>query len=179
MYQPQPDVPARPASAGQGVAAVGVAGVGLLVEVFAAFTLMSWRDSTGKSGFSEPSVVGIMYGYLAWGMLMVILLMLGAVLVLRGRPGGRVLVYVTGSLALAGVLGCGGMSGVIVGGPYGSSSDWPPQWIAMIALAGSVIALVALIFAFVALGRRTTTLWLKPPPPPPAPYYQVPYTWNG
>lgn len=179
MYPPQPVSPVRPPSAGQGVAALAVASVGLLIEVFSAFTLMSWQDRSGKNGFDEPSVVAIMYGYLGWGMLMVILLMLGAVLVLRGRPGGRILAYVAGSASLAGVLGCGGMSGVIAAGPYGDSSDWPPQWIAVVALIGSVVALVAIIFSFVALGRRTTSMWLKPPPPPPAPYYQVHQPWGG
>lgn len=180
MYPPQPVAAVRPPSAVHACVALSIASVGLLVEVFGAFTLGGWEDSSGTTGLGDPTVRGMLYGYLGWGMLLVILLMLGAVLVLRARPAGRVLSYVVGIAAMLGALGCGIGAGVIAGGPYEDmGDDWPPQWIGMIALIGSIVVLGALVFAFVALGRRTTTMWLKPPMPAPAPYYQVQQPWQG
>jgi len=184
MYQPvpapAPDPDERPPSVTRGAIAIGITCLGLLVSTFAA--VLSFTYTPPETDSATDSGAGpFLTGYIGWGFLSVVLLMLGAVMTLRRVNGGRILIWIVGGMSVFTLLGCAG-AGVLVEA-LGTNEDdrattYPPSWMFYLAIAGSVIGLVAVIMAIVFYGRRESGRWFKPPPQqfsytapqPPPPY---------
>ncbi|GIG71487.1 hypothetical protein [Phytomonospora endophytica] len=166
MYQPVPaQVPdERPAEATKGAAAIGVTCLGLLVSTFSAVLTFTYDPDGGTDAAVDDGARGFLIGYTGWGGLSVLLLMLGAVLILRRIGGGRILIWVVGGISIMTMLSCGG-GGLLVT-VMGAQEDWdnyPPQWMFLLAVVGSFLGLIALVTGMVFLGRRAVGQWLKPP----------------
>lgn len=178
MYQtvPTPDPGERPPATTKGAAAIGVTCLGLLISTFSAVMTFVWDPPGTADAAVDDGGRGFLLGYTAWGLASVLLLMLGAVLALRRRNGGRVLIWVIGGISVFTMLSCGGGGLIIeIAGSADGSRDtsFPPQWMIVLAVIGSFIGLIALIFAMVFFGRREVGNWIKPPPQ--FGYVQPPY----
>lgn len=167
MYQqtvPTPDPGERPAAATKGAVAIGVTCLGLLVSTAAAVLTFTYDPPGGTDAAVDDGAQGFLLGYTVWGLVSVLLLMLGAVLALRRRNGGRVLIWVIGGISILTMLSCGG-GGIIVE-IMGNQENWdnyPPQWMFLLAIAGSFLGLIALVTGMVFFGRRQVAHWIKPP----------------
>lgn len=184
MYQPvpapAPDPDERPPSVTRGAVAIGVTCLGLLVSTFAA--VLSFTYTPPKTDSATDSGAGpFLIGYIGWGFLSVVLLMLGAVMTLRRINGGRILIWIVGGISVFTLIGCAG-GGVLVEALGANEADrtttYPPSWMFYLAVVGSVIGLISVIMAIIFYGRRASGLWFKPPqqhygyttqqyPPPP------------
>lgn len=168
MYQPIPaqaPVPdERPPSVTRGAVAIGLTCLGLLVSTFAAVVTFTYDPDGSTDAAVDDGAQPFLTGYIGWGFLSVVLLMLGAVMVLRRVNGGRILVWIVGGISTLTMLGCGGVGVLII--VMGTQENWdnyPPQWMFILAVVGSFVGLIALIFAMVFLGQRDSGRWFKPP----------------
>lgn len=161
MYQ-QPAPAERPDSVTRGAYAASATAVAQLLTTAATVGFATWAGDDDSS----PTVSVF---FVVWGVVSASLLILAAVLTLRGRNGGRVLFYVVGIVGLLNHILCGvynGIAGAEIERLSGVGSDHPPMWLAAVGMTGSVLGIVAAVAGLVYYGRRTSRDWLKPPPPP-------------
>ncbi|MEV0644804.1 hypothetical protein AB0I28_06035 [Phytomonospora sp. NPDC050363] len=185
MYQPAPAAPAsgeRPPSVTRGAAAIGVTCLGLLVSSFTGVLTFTYEPpDSANAAMDDQGAAVFLISYIGWGLLSVVLLMLGAIISLRRINAGRVLIWVVGGISVLTLLSCagGGVLVEILGSAESGGRDdsYPPQWMFFLAIFSSIVGLVALIMGMVYYGRRESGNWFKPPVAyfPQQGYPQQPY----